>query len=118
MFLPAYRPTCIRISRLKNTVPRPEDLLATLSVWDGDSDVFFSVGQLVPIGVTSPIGSCEVEGAFLPSGTSEVTCVHPWDRIDRLAGLMIMAVHSSHAQQVDTQAIVQNYIQANPRRLF
>ena len=37
---------------------------------------------------------------------------------DRLAGLTMVAVQSSRAQQVDTQTILKNYIQANPRRLF
>ena len=37
-------------------------------------------------------------------------CVRPWHRIG-LAGLTILAEHSSHTQQVDTQATLQNYRQ-------
>ena len=80
-----------------------------------DSDIFSNVRQLIVIGITSPTGSCK-------RGSSTLRCIESHMRAsmgqDRPAGLKIMAVHSSHAQQVDTQVIVKNYIQANARRLF
>ena len=38
--------------------------------------------------------------------------MHPCVEQDRLAGLTIMAVHSSHAQQADTQAISREELHA------
>ena len=85
---------------------------ATLSVCDGDSDLLSNVRQLVLIGVTSPIGSCEAERSLCA-----LRCIKSHMRAsmgqNRLAGLTMMASHSSLAQQLDTQDI-----QANSRRLF
>ena len=62
-------------------------------------------------------GSCEAEkNISAPRRIKSRMCVSKGQ--DRLAGLRMTAVHFSSAQQVNTQAIMKNYIQANPSSLF
>ena len=79
-----------------------------------DGDVFSNVRQLVLIAATSPIGLARQE-----RGVSALRHINSHMRAsmgqNRLAGLMMMVVHSSHAQQVDTQATLQKYRQTTGR---
>ena len=45
---------------------------------------------------------------------------HLWATMskERLAGLTLMAVHYSEALELNTEEIVQHFVQDNPRRMF
>ena len=106
----------MRISRPKNTAPHPEDVLVMLSVCDGD--VFSNVRQLVLIDGGHPTDrSCEARKKhFCPQAHQQSYGASMGQ--NRLAGLTMTAVHSSHAQQVDNQTMHPAELQANPRKLF
>ena len=89
----------MRISHQKKTVPRSEDLLAMLSVCDGN--VFSNVRQLILIGAASPIGLARQERSVSALGHIKSHMRASMGQ-NRLAGLTMMAVYSRHAQQVDT----------------
>ena len=95
------------------TAPHPKDLLVMLSVCN--SDVFSNMRQLVVVTAISLIRSCKAERSFsVFRHTKSHMCASMGQ--DRQAGLTIMAMHSSHAQQVDTQTIVKEiHPQTNPQ---
>ena len=93
----------------------PNNLIDTLPL--ADADVFPNIRELILVGCTSPIGSCEAERSF-----SALRRVKPYLRSamteERLAGLTLMAVHYKQAAQLDTAEVVKHFIRANPRRLL
>ena len=98
----------MRASHPKNTAPCPEDLLAMLSVYD--ANICSNVRQLVLIGATLPISLAKQERSVYALRHIK-SHMHASMGQNRLAGLTVMAVHSSHVQQMDAQPILQNYRQ-------
>ena len=99
----------------KNDSLHPEDLIAALAECDGD--VLPNIRELILIGATSPIGSCEAERSF--SALRRIkTHLRSTMSQDRLAGLTLMAVHYAESKELDTKAIVKHFVQDNPRCLF
>jgi hypothetical protein len=87
------------------------------SLQDADEDFFPNIRQLLLIGCTSPIGSCEAERSF-----SAVRRIKTFLRSimgeERLSGLTLMNVHYTEALQLDCSEVVQSFIQKQPRKLF
>eukprot|EP00057_Strongylocentrotus_purpuratus_P002048 XP_003723740.1 PREDICTED: 52 kDa repressor of the inhibitor of the protein kinase-like [Strongylocentrotus purpuratus] len=93
----------------------PDNLIDTLPL--ADADIFPNIRELILVGCTSPIGSCEAERSF--SALRRVkTYLRSTTTEERLGGLTLMAVHYSQAAQLDTAEVVKRFVTANPRRLF
>ena len=93
----------------------PDNLIDTLPL--ADADIFPNIRELILVGCTSPIGSCEAERSF--SALRRVkTYLRSTMTEERLAGLTLMAVHYKHASQLDTVEVVKRFVRAHPRRLF
>ncbi|XP_071477426.1 52 kDa repressor of the inhibitor of the protein kinase-like [Diadema antillarum] len=93
----------------------PDNLVDTLPLADGD--VFPNIRELILVGCTSPIGSCEAERSF--SALRRVkTYLRSTMTEERLAGLTLMAVHFRHAAQLDTAEVIKQFVRVNPRRLL
>ena len=90
---------------------QPGNFLETLPLCD--CDVFPDVRELLLIGATSPIGSCEAERSF-SALRSIKTHLRANMGQERLTGVTMMAVHYSDTQKLDTEAIIKSYMQANP----
>lgn len=93
----------------------PANLIDTLPVTD--VDLFPNVRELVLVGCTSPIGSCEAERSF--SALRRIkTHLRSTMTEERLGGLTLMAVHYRSAAQLDTDKVVQQFVRKNPRAVF
>jgi hypothetical protein len=82
-----------------------------------DEDIFPNIRQLILVGCTNPIGTCEAERSF--SALRRIkTYLRSTMTEERLAGLTMMAVHYEECAQINTEEIVKKFTQANPRRMF
>ena len=93
----------------------PGNLIDTLLLTDGD--IFPNNRELVLVGYTSPIGSCEAERSFSALRRIQ-TYLRSTMTEERLRGLTLMYVHYSKAAQLDTGEVVKQFVRAHPRHLF
>lgn len=93
----------------------PENMLESLSFADGD--LFPNVRQLLLIGCTSPIGSCEAERSF-----STLRRIKTYMRStmsgSRLSALAAMSIHRNECMRLSTDEISRRFIALHPRRLL
>ena len=114
----SFQRELLRWSRFCNglSASRPDDFLSSVAARDADGSP--NIRELLLIGATSPIGSCEAERSFslLRRIKGYLRCTATGQ--DRLAGLTMMVAHYHVAQQLDSQKVVKAYIQAHLRRLL
>lgn len=82
-----------------------------------DDEFFPNLRQLLIIGCTSPVSSCEAERSF--SALRRIkTYLRSTMGEERLSALTMMSVHFSEAKKIKTELIVKKFIEAHPRKLF
>lgn len=93
----------------------PENLLETLSL--ADSDLFPNIRQLIVIGCTSPIGTCEAERSFSTLRRIK-TYLRSTMSASRLSALAAMSIHRTECMNIPTDEICRRFIAMHPRRLL
>lgn len=102
-------------SSWESTSDLPESLVEALR--HADTDIFPNIRQLLLVGCVSPIGSSEAERSFSVLRRTK-THLRSTMSEERLAGLSMMAIHHKEALNLSTEHLVEQFVKANPRRLF
>ena len=100
---------------LKTTVSAPTNLKDCSDF--ADPDFYPNIRQLLLVGCTLPIGSCEAERSFSVLKRLK-SAVRSTMTTDRLSGLAVMAVHNETAYFLKTEEVVRRFVQAFPRKMF
>ena len=89
----------------------------TYALTYADPDIFLILRELIIVGCTSLIGSCEAERSFSVIRPLESHLRSTMGE-ERLASLALMTMHYDSCRQLETETIIQRFVKAHPRKLF
>ena len=78
---------------------------------------FSNIRQLILIGCTTPIGTCQAERLFSVLRRIK-THLRSTMTEERLTGLTMMSIHHAECLSLQTETVVRRFVQEKPRCLF